>query len=244
MRNIKLVIEFDGTNYAGWQKQKTERTIQGSIEDAINKLTKEQVKLIGSSRTDARVHARGMVANFKTNSRIPGDKFSDAINTKLPDDIAIIKSEEVEEDFHATYCSLGKTYCYTIINRDEKVALRRNYVHSVRYKLDVDKMKEACLYFLGTHDFRAFRTEGSSVLTTVRTIKELNLVQNGEEIKLYITADGFLYNMVRIIVGTLIRVGTGRNKPEDIIDIIESKDRSKAGPCVSASGLVLEKVYY
>lgn len=244
MRNIRLTIEYDGTNYSGWQKQKTERTVQGSIEEAINKLTKEKVKLIGSSRTDAGVHARGMVANFKTNSRIPPNQFREAINTKLPDDISIIKSEEADEGFHATYCSLSKTYSYTIINRYQKVALKKNYVHHVRDALDIDKMKEACNYFIGMHDFKAFKTEGSSVKTTVRTIKELYIVSEGEKIKVFITADGFLYNMVRIIVGTLIRVGRGKIKPHEIEDIIVNGDRSKSGPCVSPKGLVLEKVYY
>lgn len=244
MRNIKLTIEYDGTNYSGWQKQKTERTVQGSIEQAINKLTKEESKLIGSSRTDAGVHARGMVANFTTNSRIPSTQFREAINTKLPGDIAIIKSEEAEEGFHATYCSLGKTYSYTIINRWQKVALKKNYVYHVRETLDIDKMKEACNYFIGMHDFKAFKTEGSSVKTTVRTIRELYIVNKGEKIKVFITADGFLYNMVRIIVGTLIRVGRGKIKPHDVVDIIASGDRSKSGPCVSPNGLVLEKVYY
>lgn len=244
MRNIKITIEYDGANYAGWQKQKLDRTIQGSIEAALNKLTGEEVDLIGSSRTDAGVHARGMVANFKTNSRIPGDKFSDAINTKLPKDIAIIKSEEVEEDFHARYCSKGKTYCYTIISRREKVALEKNYVHHTTYKLDINKMKEACQYFIGKHDFKAFKSEGSSVKTSVRTVKELYIIDEGEKIKVIITADGFLYNMVRIIVGTLIRVGNGKIQPLDIVDIIANGDRTKAGPCVSPNGLILEKVYY
>lgn len=244
MRNIKITIEYNGANYSGWQKQKLEKTIQGCIEAAIKKLTGEEADVIGSSRTDAGVHARGMVANFKTNSRIPGDKFSDAINTKLPADIAIIKSEEVEEEFHARYCSLGKTYSYTIINRREKVALERNYVHHAHETLDINKMKEACQYFIGKHDFKAFKTEGSSVKTSVRTIKELYIVNEGEKIKVFITADGFLYNMVRIIVGTLIRVGNGKKTPLDIVDIIANGDRSKAGPCVSPNGLILEKVYY
>lgn len=244
MRNIRLIIEYDGTNYFGWQKQKKGITIQDTIEKAIKKVTGEDVELIGSSRTDSGVHARGMVANFKTDSKIPEEKFREAINSKLPDDIGIIKSEEVNEGFHSRYASLGKTYSYTIINRYEKVALDRNYALQVKDILNIEDMEEACKYFIGKHDFKAFRTTGSSVKTSVRTIKELYVKKDKDIIKIYITADGFLYNMVRIIVGTLIEVGKGKIKSESIRDIINSGERTKAGPCVPARGLVLEKVYY
>lgn len=244
MRNIKLNIEYDGTNYGGWQKQKNNRTIQQCIEEAIKLLTGEEVELIGSSRTDAGVHAKGMVANFITNSQIPADKFREAINTKLPDDIGIIKSEEVDKNFHSRYDSKGKTYCYTLVNRYEKVCIGRNYVYQVRDELNYNLMKEAAKYFLGKHDFRAFKTNGSSVKTSVRTISGLKLELKGDVIKIFVSADGFLYNMVRIIVGTLIEVGKGKIKPEDIESIIKNGDRSKAGPCVPPNGLVLEKVFY
>ena len=244
MRNIKLTIEYDGTSYGGWQKQKNNRTIQQCIEEAIKLLTGEDVELIGSSRTDAGVHAKGMVANFITNSQIPADKFREAINTKLPDDIGIIKSEEVDRNFHSRYDSKGKTYCYTLVNRYEKVCIGRNYVYQVRDELNYNLMKEAAKYFLGKHDFKAFKTNGSSVKTSVRTINGLELELKGEVIKIFVSADGFLYNMVRIIVGTLIEVGKGKIKPEDIESIIKNGDRSKAGPCVPPNGLVLEKVFY
>lgn len=244
MRNIKLTIEYDGTSYGGWQKQKNNRTIQQCIEEAIKLLTGEDVELIGSSRTDAGVHAKGMVANFITNSQIPGDKFREAINTKLPDDIGIIKSEEVDRNFHSRYDSKGKTYCYTLVNRYEKVCIGRNYVYQVRDELNYNLMKEAAKYFLGKHDFKAFKTNGSSVKTSVRTINGLELELKGDVIKIFVSADGFLYNMVRIIVGTLIEVGKGKIKPEDIESIIKNGDRSKAGPCVPPNGLVLEKVFY
>ena len=244
MRNIKLIIEYDGTNYGGWQKQKNNKTIQEEVEKAIYKITKENVELNGSSRTDAGVHARGMVANFRTNSKVPSDRFRDAINTKLPDDIAIIKSEEVEEDFHSRYCCKGKMYSYTIVNRAEKVALKKNYSCHVKEKLNFDYMKEASKYFIGTHDFKAFKSSGSSVKTSIRTISKLDLIKTGDKIKVYIAADGFLYNMVRIIVGTLIEVGKGKIRPDDIQEIINLGDRSKSGPCISPSGLVLEEVYY
>lgn len=244
MRNIKLTIEYDGTSYGGWQKQKNNRTIQQCIEEAIKLLTGEDVELIGSSRTDAGVHAKGMVANFITNSQIPADKFREAINTKLPDDIGIIKSEEVDRNFHSRYDSKGKTYCYTLVNRYEKVCIGRNYVYQVRDELNYNLMKEAAKYFLGKHDFKSFKTNGSSVKTSVRTINGLELELKGDVIKIFVSADGFLYNMVRIIVGTLIEVGKGKIKPEDIESIIKNGDRSKAGPCVPPNGLVLEKVFY
>ena len=244
MRNIKLTIEYDGTSYGGWQKQKNNRTIQQCIEEAIKLLTGEDVELIGSSRTDAGVHAKGMVANFITNSQIPADKFREAINTKLPDDIGIIKSEEVDRNFHSRYDSKGKTYCYTLVNRYEKVCIGRNYVYQVRDELNYNLMKEAAKYFLGKHDFKAFKTNGSSVKTSVRTINGLELELKGDVIKIFVSADGFLYNMVRIIVGTLIEVGKGKIKPEDIESIIKNGDRSKSVTCVPPNGLVLEKVFY
>lgn len=244
MRNVKLTIEYDGTNYCGWQKQNNEKTIQEEIEKAIYKAVGEVVEVIGSSRTDAGVHARKMVANFKTNATIPFDKFKYAINDKLPDDIAIIESEEVSEDFHARYDSKGKTYCYSIINRQQKPAIGRNYVYHFKWDLDIEKMREACKYFIGKHDFKAFRSLGSSVKTTERTIKELYIESEGEKINIFITADGFLYNMVRIIAGTLVEVGLGKIKPEEISEIIEKKERANAGKTLPPQGLYLVKVEY
>ena len=168
----------------------------------------------------------------------------EAINRNLPDDIAILSSEEVEEGFHARYSSKGKTYSYTIINRYEKVAIGKDYCCLVKEPLNVENMEEACKYFIGKHDFSAFKTNGSSVKTSVRTVSELYIEKNQENIKIYISADGFLYNMVRIIVGTLVEVGKGKIKVEDIPKIIKSLDRTKAGPCIKANGLVLEKVFY
>ena len=244
MRNIKLTIEYDGTNYLGWQRQKVGNTIQGALEEAIEVQTNEKVETIGSSRTDAGVHAKGFIANFKTNSKIPAEKYREAINHKLPEDIVILKSEEVDEDFHARYNAMGKTYSYTILNREVQSAINRNYVYNVKRRLDTEAMREACEYFIGTHDFAAFKTSGSSVKTTVRTISELYLEEQEDTIKIYVTGDGFLYNMVRIIVGTLIMVGFNKIKPNEIENIIKEKDREKAGICVPAKGLVLERVYY
>lgn len=244
MKNIKLIIEYDGTNYCGWQKQNNNITVQGTLEKALGKTTNEVIEAIGSSRTDAGVHARGMVCNFSTSSSIPAKQFREAINRNLPDDIAIIKSEEVEEDFHARYCSKGKTYSYTIINRYENVAIGKNFHCHIREQLNIDNMKRSCRYFVGQHDFQAFQSKGSSVKTTIRTIKELYIEKEEDKIRITVTADGFLYNMVRIIVGTLIQVGKGKIKADDVGNIIESLDRMKAGPCIKANGLVLEKVYY
>ena len=244
MRNIKLTIEYDGTNYLGWQRQKVGNTIQGTLEEAIRVLTNETVETIGSSRTDAGVHAKGFVANFKTSSKIPADKYREAINHKLPDDIVILKSEEVDGGFHARYNAMGKTYSYSILNREVPSAINRNYVYHVKRRLDIEAMREACNYFIGTHDFVSFKSSGSSVKTTVRTISELYLEEQEDTIKIYVTGDGFLYNMVRIIVGTLIMVGFNKIKPNEIENIIKEKDREKAGICVPAKGLVLERVYY
>lgn len=244
MKNIKLTIEYDGTNYAGWQRQKNAISIQQVLENAITKLTGEKVEVSGSSRTDSGVHARGFVGNFHTSSSIPGERFKMAINGKLPDDIVIVKSEEVSEDFHARYNSKGKKYSYTILNRRCEPAIGRNYVYHYRGKLNVEAMKEAAVHFIGTHDFEAFKSLGSSVKTTVRTITSLNVYKNDDIVKIEISGDGFLYNMVRIISGTLLFVGIGKIKPEEIPDILLSKNRKRAGKVLPARGLCLEEVYY
>ncbi len=244
MRNIKLTIEYDGTRYYGWQRQKIGNTIQQEVEKAISKIVKEEIEVIGSSRTDSGVHAKGYVANFKTNAKMPAEKFRDAINCKLPYDIVIIKSEEVDLDFHARYSSKGKTYCYTILNREYPCAIDKDYMYYYRWKLNVDEMKKACKYFWGTHDFKAFQTPGGSVKTSVRTISDLHIETNGDKIKVYISADGFLYNMVRIIVGTLILVGSGKMKESFVKNIIDLGVRQNAGKCAPAKGLCLEKVFY
>ncbi len=244
MKNVKLLIEYDGTNYNGWQRQTNGIGIQQVIEDSIKKLTGEDVIVNGSSRTDAGVHARGFVANFNTNATVPAANYKYALKGKLPDDIVILESEEVPEDFHARYSSKGKTYSYTILNRAQPSALLRNYVYHVKYKLDINAMKEACKAFIGTHDFKGFKSPGSSVKTSVRTIYDLHIENQGDEIKIFVSGDGFLYNMVRIIVGTLVLVGRGKIKPNEIEEIIRSGDRKRAGKCAPPTGLYLEKVFY
>ncbi|MDP4147313.1 MAG: tRNA pseudouridine(38-40) synthase TruA [Bacillota bacterium] len=244
MKNIRLIIEYDGTQYCGWQRQNNGMSIQQVIEEAIKQITNEQVKLIGSSRTDAGVHAKGFVANFVTNSKIPSERFKNAINAKLPEDIVIIDSSEVEESFHARYSAKGKKYSYSVLNRPIAAAICRAYTCQHKGLLNCEAMREGAKAFIGTHDFSAFKSSGSSVKTTVRTIYELEIVKHEDNIMFYVSGDGFLYNMVRIIVGTLLEVGSGKIKPIDIVDIIDSKDRDRAGKCVPAKGLCLEKVYY
>ncbi|MGL4741506.1 MAG: tRNA pseudouridine(38-40) synthase TruA [Sarcina sp.] len=245
MRNIKLKLEYDGTNFCGWQRQKVGRTVEQTLSEAIEKLTGEKnIELFGSSRTDSGVHARGYVSNFHTNCKIPAERFKDALNTKLPEDLVALASEEVEDVFHARYMSIGKTYCYTILNRREPSALHRNNVFHYPGKLDIQSMKLACEPFIGKHDFEAFKSLGSSAKTSVRTITDLHIEQEEDFIKIYVSADGFLYNMVRIIAGTLLKVGSGKIKADKISEIILSKDRKRAGECAPAKGLCLEKVFY
>lgn len=244
MRNIKLTIEYDGSNYSGWQIQKNGVSIEGILTEAISNLVGHSIKLIGSSRTDAGVHAKGMVANFFVESSIPEENFAAAINSKLPRDIVVLEAEEVDLSFHSRYMSRGKLYSYTILNRKAPSALLRNYAAHVREALDIDSMKEACKFFIGTHDFAAFKSTGSSAKTSVRTVRMLKIESKDDLIKIFIEADGFLYNMVRIIVGTLIEVGKGKIRPDDVKGIIESKDRKSAGKTAPPQGLCLEKVYY
>lgn len=244
MRNIVLNLSYDGTNYSGFQRQNIARTIQGTIEEALNTLLHEKVNLIGCSRTDAKVHAKEYTANFKTESGIPADRFCYAINSYLPEDIYIIKSEEAALDFHSRYDCKGKTYIYTILNSPKPCPLYRNYHYYHKNKLNVLLMEEASRFFIGEKDFSAFKSSGSLTKSNIRDIKELSVYKDGDYIKVIITANGFLYNMVRIICGTLILAGEEKIKPEYIKTIIEDKDRTKAGIVLPPQGLCLEKVYY
>ncbi len=244
MINIKLIIQYDGTNYCGWQKQPNGISIQEKIEDAIYSVTGEIVDLIGSGRTDRGVHAIGQVANFKTNSTIPPNRFKYALNSKLPEDISIVHSELVAYDFHSRYDAKGKIYRYTIYNGEIRNPIYNRYAYHVPIKMDFTAMDKGKDYFLGTHDFKAFMASKSSVKSTVRTIKSISLDKREDLIYLTIEGNGFLYNMVRIIVGTLVEVGLGKLHWQDIPYAIESKDRKRAGHTAPAKGLCLEKVYY
>ena len=244
MRNIKLTIEYDGKCYNGWQKQPDKPNIQGEIERAIYNITKEEVELIGSGRTDAGVHALGQVANFKTNSNIAIEKLPLAINSQLKNSIIIKNAEEVDERFHSRYNAKHKTYRYIINNSKTGTALYRNLEYCFPIKLDVAKMKEAAKYFEGEHDFKAFKSSGTSGKNSVRTIYKAVVKEEGENIIIELTGNGFLYNMVRIISGTLLEVGLGKISPKEIPEIIESKDRQRAGKTLPAHGLYLVEVKY
>lgn len=228
----------------GWQKQPTKLNIQGEIERAIEIITGEQVDLTASGRTDAGVHAFAQVANFKTNSTLPIEKFAVAINSKLKKSIRIQKAEEVEERFHSRYNCKQKTYRYIINNGEQGSAIYRNLEYYVPVKLNVKEMKKAIKYFEGEHDFKGFKASGTSSKSSVRTIYKTNIIEDGERIKIELTGNGFLYNMVRIISGTLVDVGLGKIKPEEIASIIESKDRTKAGKTLPPYALYLVKVEY
>ena len=244
MRNIKLIIEYDGKGFNGWQKQPNKLNIQGEIEKAIEEITQEKIDLIASGRTDAGVHSLGQTANFKTNSKIPADKLAFAINSKLKKSIRIKSAEEVDERFHSRYSVKSKKYRYTINNSLHGTALYRDMEYHFPVKLDVEKMKEAAKYFEGEHDFKAFKASGTSSKSSVRKIYKAEVYQIGEKIYIELTGNGFLYNMVRIISGTLLDVGIGKIKPEEIIEIIESKDRKRAGKTLPANGLCLVEVTY
>lgn len=244
MRNIKLTIEYDGTSYVGWQRQRNGISIEEKIERAIGEITGEKARIIGSSRTDAGVHAKGQTANFFTLSTIHESKFPSAINSKLPYDIVILDAQEVNEDFHSRYSSLGKRYSYRILNRKQPPAYLKNYVEHCPYELDFDIMEKASGAFLGKHDFAAFKSSGGSARTSVRTITYIDLTKVGDLITIDIEGDGFLYNMVRIIAGTLMDVGRGKIPYDSIPEIIQSRDRNRAGKTAGACGLCLEKVYY
>lgn len=244
MRNIKLTIEYDGKDFNGWQKQPNKLNIQGTIEKAIETITKEPVDLMASGRTDAGVHAIGQVANFKTNSNIPIEKFAVAINSNLKKSILIKSAEEVDERFHSRLTCKRKTYCYVINNSPVGTAIFRNLETHIAIPLDVEKMQEAILYFKGEHDFKAFKSSGTSSKSSVRTIYDASVKKEGDKIYISLTGNGFLYNMVRIISGTLVEVGMGKIKPEEIPNIIKSGKRENAGKTLPPQGLYLVKVEY
>ena len=244
MRNIKLTIEYDGKDFNGWQKQPTKLNIQGTIEQAIKQITGEEVQLNASGRTDAGVHAFGQVANFKTNSQIPIEKFAIAINSRLKRSIVIKKAEEVDERFHSRLNCKKKTYRYIINNSPEGTAIYRNLETHIPQKLDVDKMQEAVKDFEGEHDFKAFKASGTSSKSSVRTIYKAEVYKEGDRVFIELTGNGFLYNMVRIIAGTLVDVGIGKIKPDEIPEIIKMQKRENAGKTLPPNGLYLLRVMY
>ena len=245
MRNIKLIIEYDGKNYPGWQSQPGKVSIQTEIEKAILEVTGEEVELIAAGRTDAGVHALGQTANFHTNSNIEIHKIPYALNSKLPHSIVIKSAEEVEERFHARYNCKGKTYRYIIYPNEFPSALNRYREFHVPYPVDKKMMKKALKHFEGTHDFKGFKSSGGSPKkTTVRTLSKCEMIEKDGRIMIELTGDGFLYNMVRIICGTVLDVGLGKIPLEELDEIIHSGERKQAGRTLPPHGLYLVEVYY
>lgn len=245
MRNIKITVEYDGTNYRGWQRQKnTSETVQEKLEEALTIINKKPVELQGASRTDSGVHALGQVANFFIDVSIPVERIPAALNRLLPEDIRCVKAESVPADFHARHDALGKKYLYRIYNQGIPSVFIRNYVYYFKKKLDPVIMQEAARCLEGTHDFSSFRAAECSARTTVRTIHSIEVIDKSPEIWVEVKGDGFLYNMVRIIIGTLIEASLGKIKIEELPEIIAAKDRRLAGFTAPARGLTLVEVYY
>jgi len=245
MRNIKITIEYDGTNYLGWQKQPQGSTVQEKIEKALTNMTGEKINLLGSGRTDSGVHAFAQVANFETNSNIKSIEFQMGLNSSLPIDITISDAQEVDMDFHAQFSSKSKTYIYKIFNNDYPSALVRKRAWFMPLELDLDQMREAAEYLIGEHDFKAFAQSGIEVRTTVRNVLDLSLVQEGNNIILFsIEATGFLKRMVRLIIGTLVQVGKGKITPLDFAEILNSGEKTKFVYAAPPQGLYLKEVKY
>lgn len=244
MKRVKLTVAYDGTNYCGWQYQINGLTIEEILNKTLSGLLKENITVIGASRTDSGVHARGNVAVFDTENRMPADKIWAALNQRLPEDIRIQDSEEVHNSFHPRKANCKKTYEYKILARKVASPVERLYSHFCYHDLDVDKMRQAAAYLVGEHDFKSFCTIKSQAEETVRTIYSLDIDKTGEMITIRITGSGFLYNMVRIIAGTLLKVGNGAIPPEQMEEILEARDRAKAGPTGPAKGLTLVSMEY
>ena len=244
MRRIKLTVAYEGTNYCGWQVQPNGITVQQVLNETLSRMLGEEIRTIGASRTDAGVHALGNVAVFDTNSRMPGDKFSFALNTRLPEDIRIQGSAEVPASFHPRFTSTIKTYEYKILNRIFPDPLRRKDSLHWYGALDLDRMNTAAQLLVGEHDFRSFATGIGPGENATRTIHAIRIWKEDEMIHIRITGNGFLYNMVRIIVGTLIEIGRGIWEPETITAMLQARDRSVTGPTARACGLTLREIRY
>lgn len=244
MKRVKLTVAYDGTDYCGWQIQPNGITVEEVLNKALSELTGETIRVIGASRTDAGVHAKGNVAVFDTESPIPSDRIAYAANRLLPEDIVIVRSEEVETDWHPRYQTSVKTYEYTIVNREMPDPIRRRDSWFVSFPLNVDEMRKAAQYLVGEHDFKTFCSIHTGVKTTVRKIYSLEIEPDGDLVKIRISGNGFLYNMVRIIAGTLVEVGRGACTPLEVKEMLDQKKREKAGATAPAQGLVLVKTAY
>lgn len=245
MKRVRMVLAYDGTNYCGWQLQPNGITIEEVLNQALSELLREPVAVIGASRTDSGVHAEGAVAVFDTENRMPADKICFALNQRLPEDIRVLQSDEVPLTWHPRKQNCVKTYEYRILNRKISMPTRRLYSHFCYFDMDVEKMQQAAEYLLGEHDFKSFCTVRTQAEETVRTIYSLNVTKDADDmIHIRISGSGFLYNMVRIIAGTLMKVGMGVYPPEHMEEILEARDRQAAGPTAPARGLTLISMEY
>lgn len=229
MKRVRMVVAYDGTAYRGWQLQPNGITIEEVLNRELTALLKEPISVIGASRTDSGVHARGNVAVFDTENRMPADKICFALNQRLPEDIRVQSSEEVPADWHPRKANCTKTYEYKVLNRKISMPLERLYAHFCYFNLDLDKMREAAVYLVGEHDFKSFCTVRTQAEETVRTIYSLDITKQDDMITIRISGSGFLYNMVRIIAGTLLEVGMGAYPPEHVEEILDARDRQAAG---------------
>lgn len=245
MQNYKMILQYEGTRYQGWQRQdSTENTIQGKMETLLTKMCGHKVEVQGSGRTDAGVHAKGQVMNAHIDTKMSTDEILAYINQYLPDDIGVVSVKKVSERFHSRLLAKEKTYCYRVINSSLPHVFDRRYAYSFPEKLNMESMKKAAEKLQGTHDFAAFTSLKRTKKSTVRTIREIRIEKEGDIISFTFTGDGFLYHMIRIIMGTLLEVGTDKRNPDDIEQILSSKEREKAGMLVPAMGLTLLTVKY
>ena len=245
MRNIRLLIQYDGTRYSGWQSQKhTEQTIQGKLTRVLERMLGEAIELQGSGRTDAGVHAAGQVANFRTNTKISCEEMRNSINQYLPEDIAVLEVKEAAGRFHSRLWAIRKTYIYRIWNSSVPNVFERRYLYQVKESLDIERMERAAGLLCGTHDFRAFCANKRMKKSTIRTLEQIRIEQRGQELSLIFMGNGFLHHMVRILTGTLLEVGMGKREPEEMLQILESGDRERAGVMAPALGLCLLSVEY
>lgn len=242
MRRIKLTIAYDGTNYAGYQVQPNGNTIQAELETVLERMHGKKIKVVASGRTDARVHARGQVIHFDSHLTMPADRFVKALNAMLPDDILVHSAVEAEESFHARYGAKRKEYRYFV--RKDMDPFRRHYAVTVTYPLDKERIRQALCLLVGTHDFTSFSVTKAEVEDRVRTIYEAELVESGEEMYFRFVGSGFLYNQVRIMVGTLLEIGRGKYEPHEIERMLDEKDRRSAGITAPPHGLYLWNVNY
>ncbi|MGE5531789.1 MAG: tRNA pseudouridine(38-40) synthase TruA [Bacteroidota bacterium] len=244
MRNVRLIVQYDGTDYAGYQGQPGCSTIQSELQKALSSLLAEDVRVTGASRTDAGVHAKGQVVSFTTQNVIPVERVTLALNALLPRDIVCVATEEASAEFHPQYAALRKQYSYRILNRELPSPFAARYSWHVRQVLDLPAMHEGASHLVGRHDFAAFRAAGGSAKTSIREILSLEVVAQGDFVEVHVEGNGFLYMMVRIIVGTLVEVGLGRMTPPRVAEILASRDRGQAGTTAPPQGLTLVRIDY